>query len=227
MSKAKLGLVLSGGGARGIAHIGILKVLEELGVKPDIISGTSSGAIIGAFYAAGYSITEITDIIKSNSIFHLSDMAWSTSGVLKMKANEKMYRKYFKKDSIQDIKIPLYISATDILSGKSVFYSSGDIVNAIIASSAIPVIFEPVKYKNRLLIDGSATSCFPIEPLMNKCDTIIGVYVNPVKKVRTISGMINIFDRGFHLSLYKDVQQKKAYCDLFIEPPLLTGHTMS
>ncbi|MGZ4034181.1 MAG: patatin-like phospholipase family protein, partial [Bacteroidia bacterium] len=221
-----LGLVLSGGGARGIAHIGVLKALLELGTEPDIISGTSSGAIIGAFYAAGYSPDKITEIISANSIFHYKDIAWSTSGLLKSKANETMYRKYFKYRTFENLDIPLHISATDILNGKTVFYSSGDIVMPIVASSAIPVLFEPVNYKNRLLIDGSSISCFPTEPLMKKCDIMIGVYTNPVKKIKTISGINNIFDRALHLTLYNDVCQKKKLCNLFIEPPALTQYNM-
>lgn len=224
--KKRIGLVLSGGGARGVAHIGILKALEELGIKPDIISGTSSGAAIGAFYVAGYSVPQITDIIFNNKFFHFTDFALSKSGLLKTQANEKIFRKYFKNKSFKDLKLPLYMSATDILAGKTIFYSSGDVVKIIMASSAIPAIFEPVKYKNRLLIDGSAISCFPIEPLIKKCDAIIGAYVNPVSNIKSISGMLNIFDRGFHLALYKDVEQKKEYCDLFIEPPALVNYNM-
>jgi len=221
-----IGLVLSGGGARGIAHIGILKALEELGVKPNIISGTSTGAAIGAFYAAGYSVSQIEEIILNNHFFHFSDFAWSNSGLLSTHGNEEMFRKYFKHKSFKDLKLPLYISATDILAGKTVFYASGDVVNVILASSALPLVFKPVKYKNRLLIDGSTISCFPIEPLIKKCDMIIGAYVNPVSKIKSISGMRNIFDRGIHLTLYKDVEKKKEFCDLFIEPPALRNYNM-
>lgn len=149
MSKnSHIGLVLSGGGALGIAHIGVLKALEEAGIRPDIISGTSSGAVIGAFYAAGYSISQIMYIITTNTIFHYNDIAWSTSGLLKSEANEKMYRKYFRHKYFKDLAIPLSISATDILNGKTIFYSSGDVVKVLLASTAIPVLFEPVNKKN-------------------------------------------------------------------------------
>lgn len=227
MNKNKtIGLVLSGGGARGIAHIGILQALEELGVKPDIISGTSTGAAIGAFYTAGYTVSQIKEIILTNHFFRFSDFAWSSSGLLSTEGNEEMFRKYFKHKSFNDLKLPLYISATDILAGKTIFYSDGDVVKVILASSALPLVFKPVKYKNRLLIDGSAISCFPIEPLIKRCDTIIGAYVNPIGKIKNISGIKNIFDRGVHLALYKDVEKKKEYCDLFIEPPALLNYNM-
>lgn len=226
MSKVKLGLALSGGGARGIAHIGVLKALEEIDVIPDVISGTSAGAIIGAFYSAGFSIPEIIDIVKKNKIFHLSDMSFSASGLLKTAANEEMFRKYFDKMTFMDLKIPLFISTTDLLCGRTIMFSEGDVVKAVIASSAIPVLFEPVKYKNTLLIDGSTTNCFPTEVIKNISDFLIGVYVNPMEEINSISGMQNIFDRVFHLSIYEDALRKKDDCDLFIEPPLLNDYSM-
>jgi NTE family protein len=225
-TKKKTGLVLSGGGARGIAHIGILKALEESGIKPDIITGTSSGAIIGAFYAAGYAVSEIEEIILSNHFFHFSDFALCKSGLFKSAANEEMFRKYFKQKTFADLKLPLYIAATDILEGKTIFYSSGDVVDIILASSAIPAVFEPVEYQNRFLIDGSSGCSFPVEPLLNKYHIIIGSYVNPIGSIKKISGMLNIFDRGFHIALYKEVEHKKQYCNLFIEPPALVHYNM-
>jgi NTE family protein len=226
MSHKKIGLVLSGGGARGIAHIGVLKGLQELGIEPGVISGTSSGAVIGAFFAAGYTPSEIAEIIFGNKFFHFSDLAWNTSGFLASDENEKMFRTYLKRKRFNDLNIPLYVSATDILKGEAVFFSSGDVVKAILASSAIPIIFAPVHYKNRMLIDGSAITCFPTEPLLNKCEALIGVYVNPINKIRGISGMINIFDRGYHLTLYNEVRPKKILCDVFIEPAELVNYSM-
>jgi NTE family protein len=99
-------------------------------------------------------------------------------------------------------------------------------VKAVIASSAIPVLFEPVKYKKFLLIDGSSTNCFPTDAVLKSADFIIGVYVNPIEEKKMISGMLNIFDRGFHLSIYEDSRRKIDDCDLFIEPPLLNEYSM-
>lgn len=221
-----IGLVLSGGGARGIAHIGVLRALEELGFKPDVISGTSAGAAIGAFYAAGYSPGQIEEIILNNKFFHFLDLAWNSSGLLSAHSNEKMFRKYLDNKYFQDLNIPLYVSATDLLSAETVIFSTGDVVDAVLASSAIPMIFEPVKYKKYLLIDGSSITCFPTEPISNQCDTMIGVYVNPVNKIANIHGMMNIADRGFHLTLYTDVKLKKHLCNVFIEPPDLVNYSM-
>ncbi|MDI1355206.1 MAG: patatin-like phospholipase family protein [bacterium] len=225
MAKHKIGLVLSGGGARGIAHIGVIKALEELGITPQVISGTSAGAAIGAFYAAGFSISEIEKFVRENRFFHLSDVAWSSSGLLKTETNEKLFRNYFQKKTFEQLKIPLFISATDLLAGKTVYFSEGDVVMAILASSAIPLLFEPVEYQNKLFIDGGVISAFPSEPLLSICDKIVGVYVNPVSKISTIKGMMAVFDRGLHLTMYNNVEQKKSHCDLFIEPPELLKYS--
>ncbi|HXB11779.1 MAG TPA: patatin-like phospholipase family protein, partial [Bacteroidia bacterium] len=135
-------------------------------------------------------------------------------------------RKYFENKTFADLKIPFYIAATDILAAKTIFYSSGDLVKVILGSSAIPAIFEPVKYDNRFLIDGSAGCGFPVEPLLNTCNTLIGSYVNPIGIIKELKGILNIFDRGFHIAQYKEVEHKKKYCNMYIEPPALVNYNM-
>src|SRR5690606_37118704 len=140
---------------------------------------------------------QIEEIILNNKFFHFLDLAWNSSGLLSAHSNEKMFRKYLDNKTFNDLTIPLYVSAADLLSAETVVFSSGDVVNAVLASSAIPMIFEPLNYKKHLLIDGSSISCFPTEPLIDQCELMIGVYVNPIHKIKNISGMLNIADRGF------------------------------
>ena len=218
MTNKKIGLVLSGRGTLGITQIGILKALEELGMKPDVLSGTSSGAIIGAFYAAGYPLSEITEIFTRNSIFNYLNKPWAEIDLLK--ANEILYRKCFKKQSFKDFEIPLHIAAMDHSNGKSVIYSSGDVVKAIVASSTFSTFYEPHIKKNKLIMSRRLINFFPSEPLIAKCDIVIGVFINPMKKERIVTGMINILDRDYSVPLYKEVHQKKAICDLIIQPPI-------
>ncbi|NBQ48964.1 MAG: patatin, partial [Sphingobacteriia bacterium] len=93
-NKVKVGLALSGGGARGIAHLGLLKALEELGVSLSVLSGTSAGAMISAFYSAGFSIEEIFSIVVENNFFRWHDFAFSKKGLLTVESNEKLFRNY-------------------------------------------------------------------------------------------------------------------------------------
>ncbi len=218
MSK-KIGIALSGGGARAIAHLGILSALEEFGIKPSIISGTSAGAIAGAFYAGGYSIKETLEIIENGHFFSFSNILFEKQGLFSMNPFEKIYNQYFPKNSIDDLNIPLFISATDILKGELVYFSSGNLAKALLASSCIPLVFQPVSYNDTLFVDGGVLNNFPVEPLINKCDFIIGVNVNSIKKEVTEIHMNNIIDRSFHLALNSDVQNKITDCHLFLEPP--------
>ena len=219
MMNKKIGLVLSGRGTLGITQIGILKALEELGMKPNILSGTSSGAIIGAFYAAGYPLSEITEIFTRNSIFNYLNKPWNHIDLLK--ANEILYRKCFKKQSFKDFEIPLHIAALDKSNGKSIIYSSGDVVKAIVASSSsFTSFYESRSLKSKLIMSKHLINFFPSEPLITKCDIVIGVFINPVKKERIVSGMINILDRDYPVPIYKEVHLKKSTCDLIIEPPI-------
>lgn len=215
----KIGITLSGGGARGIAHLGVLKALEEFGIKPSIISGTSAGAIAGAFYASGYSLLEIKSIVEKGDFFSVSNILIKKQGLFSMKGFEKMYQSHFPNNSFSDLKIPLHIAATDILKGETVYFSSGDLSQALMASSCLPVVFQPLQFNNSYYVDGGVLNNFPIEPLIDNCDIIIGSHVNSIKTENTEIHMSNIIDRCFHLAMSNSVRNKINNCDVFIEPP--------
>jgi NTE family protein len=224
--KQKIGIALSGGGARGIAHLGILKALEEFGIKPCIISGTSAGAIAGAFYAGGYSLTEIKQIVEKGDFFNLSSLLIKKQGLFNMSGFEKMYQTYFPNNSFDDLQIPLYVAATDILKGETVYFSSGNLSQALMASSCIPVVFQPLQFDNTYFVDGGVLNNFPVEPLMNNSDIIIGSHVNSIKTEVTEIHMTDIVDRSFHLAMSNSVRNKVKSCDLFIEPPNMSRFSL-
>jgi len=214
-----IGIALSGGGARGIAHLGILKALEQFGIKPSVISGTSAGAIAGAFYSMGFSTQEILNIVKKGHFFSFSNLLIEKQGFFSMKGFEKIYSNYFPTNSFSDLNIPLYVAATDILKGEITYFSSGDLSQSLMASSCIPVVFQPVSYNGSMFVDGGVLNNFPIEPLVGQCDIIIGIHVNSIKKEVNEIHMNNILDRSFHLALSNSVRNKIDTCNLFIEPP--------
>lgn len=224
--KTKVGIVFSGGGARGIAHLGLLKALEEFGIKASVVSGTSAGAIAGAFYAAGYSATEILNILKKGHIFSFSNLLIKRQGLFAMKGFHDIYLECFPSNSFDDLQIPLYIAATDILKGELVYFSSGNLSHAILASSCLPILFHPVKYNETLYVDGGVMNNFPIEPLLNQCDIIIGSYVNSIKKEVDKVNMNNILDRCFHLAMKSSVEQKTHSCDVYFEPPNMSQYSL-
>jgi NTE family protein len=219
----KIGYVLSGGGARGFAHLGVLKLLEELDIKPYAIAGTSAGAIAGALYAAGKSADEIHTLLKKNTYFGWNNIAWRKKGFFTMEALNKLLKDNIVKNDFDVLQTKLFVAATDLVKGESVIFSKGNLFEAVIASASIPVVFEPVKNGGKLLVDGGILNNFPVEPLTKICDVIIGSYVNKVEDGINSSSLlkpVNILDRCFHLAIANSVYSKVNKCDVFIEVPL-------
>lgn len=182
----KLGLSLGAGGAKGLCHISFLKILDELNVRPTLIAGTSIGAIIGAFYAAGMSGAELEQELKKISLKNLSKMAldfslFSYSAILKGKGVEEFLKLALPVQVFEELKIPLKVVATDFWKREAVVFDSGDLVSAIRASSAMPFVFEPVIMQGTVLIDGGAVNPLPYDLVQSECDCTIAIDVSGVK----------------------------------------------
>jgi NTE family protein len=150
----KLGIVLSGGGARGISHLGVLKALEEFHVKFDCISGTSVGALIGAFYSQGYAPEEILNDILTSRFYRSVRPAWRWTGLLSMESLRDVLLKYIPHNEFEALKIPLVVAATDISHGKAAYFSSGELIPRLLASCCVPAVFSPVQLNGALYVDG-------------------------------------------------------------------------
>jgi NTE family protein len=222
--KYNTGLVLSGGGARGFAHLGVLQALNEAGIFPDVISGTSAGALIGVLYADGYTPEEILKLMNSSSRLDFMRPALPREGLLQINGIIKILKTSLRSKIFEDLKIPLYVSATDLNNGKAVYFSEGDLFDPVIASASIPVLFQPVKIKNISYVDGGVLDNLPIKPIENKCRILIGSFVNPIGYMEKISGLINIAERAFMLSMSKESYEKAKHFDLFIAPPELRNY---
>ena len=178
----KIGLALSGGAAFGLSHIGVLKYLEEINIKPDVISGTSIGSVIGGLYAAGFSIKQIEKIALSFSnktkILSLLSFAFQKTGVISHANIEKFFRKYLKNIKIEDMKIKFIAVTVDLIHGNVLFINEGDLVDAIQASISIPGIFNPFEANGTLFIDGGVRENLPLTPLHRyKVDSVIAIDV--------------------------------------------------
>src|SRR5664280_2599654 len=219
-----IGLVLSGGGARGFAHLGVIQALNESGIFPDVISGTSAGAIIGVLYADGHSPKEILKLMNIGSRLDFMRPALPREGLLQINGIIKMLKTSLHSKKFKDLKIPLYVTATDLNNGKAVYFSEGDLYDPVIASASIPVLFQPVKIDNISFVDGGVLDNLPISPIENQCSVTIGSFVNPVGHVEKISGLISIAERTFMLSMSKDILDKSKRFDLFIAPAELRKH---
>lgn len=214
----KIGFAFSGGGSRGIAHIGIMKALKESGIRPSIISGTSAGSIVGALYAYGYSPDEILDIILKTKLLKILRPAFTWSGLLTLEKTYDFFKSLLPTDSFEALQMPTYICATNVKKGKPSFFSSGSLIRSVMASSAIPVIFAPVEIEGNYYIDGGITNNMPVEPLLGHCDRIIGLHCNPVDKEYEVGNMKALLERTFIITVNGNVENRKKYCDLFLEP---------
>jgi NTE family protein len=157
----RVGLILSGGGARGFAHIGTLKALEQASIKVDVIAGTSMGAVLGALYAAGYKADAIYSMAQTTSWRDVFDLSLQ-SGLIKGDKLHQFFAEYLPAD-FSNLKKPLAVTTTDIESGEEVVITEGDLITALRASSCYPGMFEPVQFKGRTLADGGIVNNLPVE----------------------------------------------------------------
>lgn len=225
--KPIIGLTLSGGGMRGIAHIAVLKALEEYGLKPDIISGTSAGSIIGAFYSYGKTPDEMMEIVKQTTFFSRSYLKLSKNGIFSSKFILKLFNDHFPEDDFKVLKIPVYVATTELTHGIVDFFSEGELFGPLLASSSVPFVLPPVKIGDKIYVDGGVLDNLPIEPIMDKCDFLIGSHVNSI----SYDGLENMslmkeFDRILHLAIAKSVYSKASHCDIFLDPPKMTKFSL-
>jgi NTE family protein len=174
-----LGLALGGGFARGLAHIGVLKVLEQEGIPIDFVAGTSVGSVIGAGYCSGISAKELEEIA---ALVRFRDFArWTISryGLASSDRMANFLRKMLKCSSFEELKIPLAVAATDFVSGEPVVFREGPLVDALRASCAYPGMFQPVNVGGRLMVDGMLAHAVPAVPLRDMgAERVIAVYLS-------------------------------------------------
>jgi NTE family protein len=217
-------LVLSGGVARGLSHIGTCKALFELNIKPKIIAGTSAGAIIGAFIAKGFHADEIAEIAIKTNIISLMNFRPGNLGLFKPSSIKRNLQKYLGHINFEDLDIELVVAATDIKKGKPHYLKSGPLIPALLASSAIPMIYKPVKINHIMLIDGGISDNFPVESISPCAYKIIGCHSNPVAVIDKDLSYKALIDRCITVALHKDIVHKKHLCDVYLEPPELAAY---
>ncbi len=218
---SKIGLALSGGGAKGFAHLGIIKALEEIGVTISEISGTSAGAIVGAFYCYGHKPDQILEIISATGFLKSVRPAWSWTGLLSMDGFKEVLLKYLPDNSFEKLKIPLTISATEIRQGRVTYFNSGELISRVIASSSIPALFDPAILDGNVYVDGGIMDNLPVRPLVGMCDFIIGSHCNPVEQRFDIKSVKEITQRSLLIAINVNSNHSKAHCNVVIEPPEL------
>ena len=181
----RIGLALGGGGAKGLCHIAFIKALDEMGITPSVIAGTSIGAIIGGFYAAGTSGERMDEYMKTVNIIDLYKLVdfsfFKGSSVLTGKGVEEFLYEKMPVRTFEALEIPLKIVATDFWKRQEVIFNSGKLIPAIRASLSMPAFFEPVMIGDRVLVDGGAVNPLPYDLIREECDILIAIDVSGEK----------------------------------------------
>ena len=222
----KIGLVLSGGGARGFAHLGVIQALHENGIYPDIISGTSAGAIIGAMIASGHTPEECLHFFLGKKILHFARLTMSKKGIMILNGMEEKLREFLQVKTFEDLKIPLVITASDFMNATPVHFEHGELLPCVIASSSIPVVFTPRMIDHVEYVDGGVLMNLPVRPIRKRCEKIIAVEINSIDTSEKITNMIGMAIRSFHLGLDRNTDIDRNMCDIFIAPQNMTKYSI-
>ncbi|MGD2033758.1 MAG: patatin-like phospholipase family protein [Bacteroidales bacterium] len=219
--KYNTGIALSGGAVRGIAHLGIFQAMEENNIKIDIISGTSAGALAGAFIADGFHPQEILEIFSGKKLRELMRLSIPRSGFFNVRGLKEVLTNKLRAKNIEDLNIPLIVAATDFQKGEITYFGKGPLSDILLASSSIPLLFETTKVDGIPYIDGGVVDNLPIKPLKKTCKKIIAVHANPIGRKDKIKNPVQVIERAFHLAVASEISRKKNEVDAFIEPEKL------
>ncbi len=215
----KVGLCLSGGGAKGFVHLGVIKAFEEYGIKFDMISGCSIGSAIACMYADDFDFKTMYDIMTNVNIKEIKNgkfklLPSNSLGI------EELAKKYFSNKLLEDLNKKIFINAVDLKSGQEIYFSKGNIGKIVAGSCAVPVIFNPVKYDKYYLVDGGILDNLPAIILKNNgADFVISVDINPKRGTGTDSEkFINCLLASFHIAMKNNVILGYLNSDLVIKP---------
>ena len=218
MKKYKTGLVLSGGGTRGFAHLGVIAALFEKGIKPDVISGVSVGAIVGAFIAGGKMPEEILEIFKKGWFFKYTKLQLPKDGLLKLDGLKEVIQKEISVTNIEELDIPFFVGISNLNRGVIEYKNRGSLGEIVLASSSIPILFSPVVIGRNSYVDGGLMDNIPINPIKNDCEQIIVSNISPVNPKAKVNNLIQIATRTFFMSVNANIKEVRKHSSIFIEP---------
>ncbi|MDR3261253.1 MAG: patatin-like phospholipase family protein [Tannerella sp.] len=222
----KIGLALSGGGAKGFAHIGVFKALEEYGIKPGIISGTSAGALMGSLFADGYSADEIKALFNGREFTEFAQIQLPKSGIFDSSGFSRFLNRHLRARTFDELKTPLIVVATDLDNGTGKAFTSGEIAETVRASCSVPIIFSPVLIDGVHYVDGGLFHNFPVSFLREQCEFVIGVNVSPYVPTNYNQNLFSIAERSYHYLFTANTSKDRKHCDLLIETDAFSQYKM-
>lgn len=217
----RIGLALGGGAARGFAHIGVLQVLEEQGIKPEVVVGTSAGSVVAALYAAGKTPVELGTLAMTLDESTMTDWVFPGRSVMKGEALARFVRGFTNGKSIEQMAIPLGIVATDLGTGQPILFRRGDPGTAVRASSSVPAVFEPVRIGGREYVDGGLVSPIPVRYARQMgADLVIAVDISAIPEGQPTKGAVDILLQTFNIMGHSISQYELQDADVVMRPKL-------
>lgn len=215
----KIGLALGSGGARGFAHLGVIKVLRENHIPIDYIAGSSMGSLVASFYAAGHPIDRLYKLAIAFKRKYYLDFTVPKMGFIAGNRVKELVKVFTHGKNIEDLDVPISIVATDITNGEKVIFQKGSIAEAVRASISIPGIFVPVKVNGRLLVDGGVSDRVPVSVVRDMgADLIIAVDVSHVKINEEITSIFDVILQSIDIMQDELVKHREIASDIMIRP---------
>lgn len=214
---SKTGIALSGGGARGAAHIGVLHALNENGIYPEHVAGSSAGSIIAALYCYGHSPLEILELSHQKEFLKIFKLGFFNKGLTELNSLRSFLSHHINVPGFKTLRSQLYVCVSNINSGKFEIISSGDFIEPLLASCALPLLFRPVVIDGSTYVDGGLLNNLPVEPLLKVCDKIIGSSVCPHEERTKVNGRRNVVSRCLQLAIWNKVQPRLKQCNVVLE----------
>ena len=224
--KYKVGISLSGGSARGYAHVGVLKALHEHGIEPQIISGTSMGAVVGALYAAGYSPGGIQKILTEETFSKMTGFSWTRTGLYKLEKMKIALQRYIEKDDFSGLKKPFYLALSNLNKACGEMRHTGPLFDYIVASCSVPGFFSPIILEEGNYVDGGLFCNLPASAIRGECRYLIGSHVNFPGQKNSFPGPRSIMERAINLGITQNTKPEMELCDYIIDPPKMQDFTL-
>ncbi len=229
-TKHKIGICLSGGGALGFAHIGVLQALEDNRIYPELISGASMGSIVGAIYAAGYTPAQMLQFIRDGKLYKITNImsfqpAFWKSGLSNHSPIISIMNEFIPNNSFDKLEKKLYVCVSNLTTGNwEIINKSEKLDMWVAASCSIPGIFNPMKINNMMYVDGGLLNNVPAQPLRDKCEYVIGSDVVPHLKTSKPLKSRDTLIKSVRVALHQSSQAGRSKCDFLIEPEAIEKH---
>lgn len=226
MRPYRLGVALSGGGARGFAHAGALKAIEEAGLKPDIIAGVSAGSIVAVLYAAGVPPENMLKLFSERAFTDFASLQLGSGGPFGIeKFKNFIMRAIGGEKNLEELNIPVYLGVTDLDHGEACEFHTGAIGPRMMASCSIPIVFKPVRIDGTYYVDGGVLRNHPAWIIRDKCQTLIGVNVSPMRLTHKSNTMLGVALRTYNMMLKANQAEDMAMCDVSVQTPEISHYS--